>query len=233
MDQVPGELPSSRRNEPAMRLVSSMMARLHELDSSDLTEPRPLERRLVGHCRTSSVLAVSFFRQLRVPARARCGFSVYYADGRDFYGDHWVVEVWNEPTGTWRLLDTELDATTRTTHNISFDPANVPRDQLILGGQAWIDCRTGAADPRMFGPYPEQTGWRRIADQLLRDIACLLGLEVGPFDSWLPAELSDTHEQVLDDLALVSTDLFVTEEELRPVCTANPWVPPPADMTLD
>ena len=233
MDQVPGELPWSRRDELAMRLVSSMMARLHELDPSGLSEPRPLDRRLVGHCRTSSVLAVSFYRQLRVPARARCGFSVYYADGRDFYGDHWVVELWNEPTGTWRLLDTELDQPTRTAHDISFDPANVPRDQLILAGQAWIDCRAGAADPSAFGPYPDRTGWRRVADQLLRDVACLRRLEVGPFDSWLPTELSDPHEQVLDALALTSTDPFVTDEELRPLCEANPWVSPPGDITDD
>jgi hypothetical protein len=210
-----------------------MMARLHELDRADLTEHRSLEARLVGHCRTSSVLAVSFYRQLGAAARVRCGFSVYYADGRDFYGDHWVVELWNEPTQTWRLLDTELDEPTRTAHNISFDPANVPRDQLILAGKAWIDCRAGSADPRMFGPYPDRTGWRRVGDQLLRDVACLCGLEVGPFDSWLPIELYDSHERALDALAAATTDLDVTGQRLRLLCEENPWVLPPAHLADD
>lgn len=231
MDQVPGELPPSRRDEPAMRHASSMMARIHELDQVELSEERPLERRLVGHCRTSTVLAVSFYRELGVAARVRCGFSVYYADGRDFYGDHWVVELWNEPTQTWRLLDTELDEATRAAHGISFDPADVPRDQLILAGQAWIDCREGSADPMTFGPYPDRTGWRQIADQLLRDVACLLGAEVGPFDSWLPLQWDDSHERTLDALAAVSTELDVGVETLRRWCDEAPWVRPPAYLT--
>jgi hypothetical protein len=233
MDQVPGTLPTSRTDEPAMRRVSSMMGRLQELDQAELNEQRPVERRLVGHCRTSSVLAVSFYRELGAAARVRCGFSVYYADGRDFYGDHWVVELWNAPTRTWRLLDTELDEPTRAAHNISFDPANVPRDQLILAGQAWIDCRAGSADPTTFGPYPDQTGWRRVADQLLRDVACLCGSEVGPFDSWLPTELDGSHEQTLDALAAASTELDVSDETLRRLCEENPWVCPPDDLTDD
>ena len=158
MDRA-GALPEHRCDEPSIHRVADMLARLHDLDDAAITTPRPAGRRLVGHCRTSSVLATAFYRHLGVAARPRCGFAAYYADGRDFYGDHWVVEVWDQPAARWRLVDTELDAATRAAHHISFDPADVPRDEFILAGQAWMDCRAGSAQATCSAPTrTEQAG---------------------------------------------------------------------------
>jgi hypothetical protein len=225
MDQA-GGVPADRSDEPLMRRVSDMLARLHDLDDAAITEPRPAGRRLVGHCRTSSMLATAFYRQLGVAARPRCGFAAYYADGRDFYGDHWVAEVRDEPGARWRLVDTELDSATREAHHISFDPADVPRDEFILAGQAWLDCRAGSALARMFGPYPDRTGWRQLADQLTRDTGCLCGQETGPFDSWLPEHLTPEQQQVLDTLAATSVQPAVTAADLDDLRTRHHWLVP-------
>jgi hypothetical protein len=231
MDQVPGGAPSDRSDEPAIRDVAVMLARLRGLDpTGGLTGPRSPGSRLIGHCRTSSVLATALYRNLGLAARPRCGFSVYYADGRDFFGDHWVVEVWDEPAATWRLVDTELDDETRAVHGITFDPIDVPRDQLVLAGRAWLDCRAGSARPETFGPYPERTGWQQLADQLLRDAACLCGQEVGPFDSWSPQPLAEDDREVLDALARACTEPGVTSVDLAPLRTAHPWLVPPEPL---
>lgn len=231
MDRA-GAVAAHRSDEPAIRRVADMLARLHDLVDAAITAPRPAGRRLVGHCRTSSVLATAFYRQLGIAARPRCGFAAYYADGRDFYGDHWVVEVWDQATATWRLVDTELDAASRAAHDISFDPADVPRDELILAGQAWLNCRAGSARARMFGPYPDRTGWRQLADQLARDAACLCGQEPGPFDSWLPERLAPELEQVLDELAAISLEPTVTAADLDDLRIRHRWLVPPAELQL-
>jgi hypothetical protein len=62
--------------------------RIHQLDPAPPWTARPVTERLVGHCRTTSVLACALYRELSVPARVRVGFAAYYADGRDFNGDH-------------------------------------------------------------------------------------------------------------------------------------------------
>ena len=72
------------------------------------------------------MLLCSFLRHQRVPARARAGFSVYYAEGREFYGDHWVTEYRPDVRSGWRLVDAELDESTLRDHGIDFDPADVP-----------------------------------------------------------------------------------------------------------
>ena len=225
-----GAVPERRRDEPSMRQVAQMLGRLHDLGDAAITAPRPAGRRLVGHCRSSSVLATALYRRLGVAARPRCGFAAYYADGRDFYGDHWVVEIWDQPAARWKPVDTELDAATREAHCVGFDPADVPRDELILAGQAWLDCRAGSAPAHRFGPYPDRPGWRQLADQLARDAACLCGQETGPFDIWLPEPLAADHEKVLDVLAAITLDTDVTAAHLAGLMTAHPWLEAPAGL---
>jgi transglutaminase-like putative cysteine protease len=211
-DRVPAELLDARRrhDEPRTRRVASMLSRIHELDPRPLTEPRDPAARLVGHCRTSSVLLTAFLRHQGTPARPRCGFSVYYAGGREFYGDHWVTEHWvpgdaADPAGAaadaagWQLADAELDDETMRDHGMTFDPLDVPRSLLLLAGTAW---QRGRADPdgdswRWFGAHPDDTGRTYVAGQLLRDAACLVRREPGAFDSWLPGDVGD-HLGTLD-----------------------------------
>ena len=222
MDQVPDTALHSRAGEPCLRSVADMLGRLHELDPAPLTTPRPVERRLIGHCRQSSVLASAMYREARVPARARCGFARYYADGRDFLGDHWVVEVGDQ--GRWRLVDTELGEEAVAQHGIGFNPHDVPRDQFILAGQAWLECRRGTASPLRFGPYPSKTGISAVALQVVRDAWCLLGEEPGPFDRTEDEGLATEDALLVDQLARATVRTDVAKEDLLPLMTAHPWL---------
>jgi hypothetical protein len=68
-----------RAAEARLRTLPAMLARIIALDPRPLTEPRPPALRLVGNCRASTVLVCGLLREASVPARARCGFSGYFA----------------------------------------------------------------------------------------------------------------------------------------------------------
>jgi hypothetical protein len=192
-----------------VRDVAATVASLYALDPRPPAEPRAPQDRLVGHCRTSSVLLTSFLRHQGVAARPRCGFSVYYAGGREFYGDHWVTEYWH-PSDRWRLADAELDDATCAEHGIGFDPLDVPRDQLLLAGRAWQDGRADGDRWRWYGVHPGDTGRGYVAGQLLRDVACLAGDEPSAFDGWAPDPLSP----YLEDLDLLAARTLQPDPQL-------------------
>src|SRR4051794_33937973 len=70
-DRVPPEVRAqgSRADEPRLRHAVSMFHRLRSLDDSAPTAPRAAPQRLVGHCRSSSVLLCSLLRETGTPAR--------------------------------------------------------------------------------------------------------------------------------------------------------------------
>jgi hypothetical protein len=179
----PATVPAARLwDEPQIRRVSTMLERIGELDPRPLAAARPPASRLIGHCRSTSVLLCALLRETGSAARTRCGFSVYYAEGRSFYGDHWVTEYFHG--AQWRLLDAELDAATCAQHDIRFDPLDVPRTQLLVAADAWQRARDDG-EWGWYGPDPERVGQRFVAAQLMRDAASLCSVEVGAFDTWL------------------------------------------------
>lgn len=227
MDRVPGDVgPRRRHEEPRLRTVAEIGDRLMRLDPAPPTSTRPRSARLVGNCRQSTVLACALLREREIPARARCGFAAYYADGRDFYGDHWVVELWDGAQQAWRLVDTELDEQTIDAHQITFDAHNVPRVELHLAGQAWMDCRSGNQRPEMFGLHPGRVGLDYVQSQLLRDAACLIRQEPGPFDDWAAATIAPDRLAALDELADATMTLGSAGRRVRALLVANPWMAP-------
>jgi hypothetical protein len=204
-DRVPAGAVDTRRllDEPAFRRVETMLEHLRALNPSPLAQPREPTQRLVGHCRTSSVLLCSFLRHQGVPSRTRCGFSVYYAGGRTFFGDHWVVEWWNGSSSGWQLVDAELDARTRAEHAIGFDSTDIPRDQLLVAATAWQRGRFDDSAWDWFGSHPGDASRHYVAGQLLRDAASLIRMEPGAFDNWAPEDLEKDLE-ALDELASIS-----------------------------
>jgi hypothetical protein len=150
------------------------------LDRIMAAEPRPPEWRLAGSCRHFTLLAVAALRAHGIPARARCGFARYFTPGR--YGDHWVVEHWQD---RWVLADIQLDRELRRTLGVTFDPDDVPREQFLVAGDVWMRCRDGRVDPELCGlEGPGQSGWWWIAGNLVRDVAALSKWEMLPWDMW-------------------------------------------------
>lgn len=209
-DQYGVQLDAARRDELQLRDAPSMFARILELDSRPLAEPREPDCRLVGNCRDFSVLLVTFLRHQGVPARARCGFGRYFIP--DHYEDHWVAEVWNEAGQRWMLVDAQLDALQQEKLGIAFDTLDLPRDQFITGGGGWSLCRGGQADPATFGIFDMQGLWF-VRGNLGRDVAALNRVELLPWDGWGILDRSDD-DLTADDLAALDEMAALTGRDV-------------------
>jgi hypothetical protein len=172
-------LNQARQDETHTRSVHDMLALMQRHDPRPLVFVRTLYQRAVGNCRHFSTLGTALFRRAGIPARARCGFGMYFQ--KDFGADHWVVEYWNG--AAWQLLDAQIDAAQRAMLQLQFDPLDVPRDQFRIASDAWQLCRAGRADPDKFGIFNEKGYWF-IAGNVIRDFAALNNMEMLPWDVW-------------------------------------------------
>jgi hypothetical protein len=205
------ELSEKRTAEAGIRHVESMLARLQEIEAGPLIKRRPLGKRLVGNCRTFSVLLAAMLRSQGVPARARCGFGRYFQAG--WHEDHWVCEYWNGKKDRWVMVDAQLDDYQCEQLGVEFDPLDLPHNQFIVGGKAWLDCREGRADPSKFGIFDMRGLWF-VRGNLVRDFAALNKVELLPWDSWGLIDRQDD-EISHDDLALLDSAAEMTKEEVE------------------
>ncbi|HEU0293811.1 MAG TPA: transglutaminase-like domain-containing protein [Anaerolineales bacterium] len=197
--------PAERMDELQLRSMEKRLARTLDLDPRPLTEPRPIEKKLLGNCRDHSLLLVAMLRHQGVPARARCGFGAYFMP--DHFEDHWVVEYWNQEQGRWAFVDSQLDELQREVLKIPFDTLDVPRDQFTVGGKAWQMCRSGEQNPDKFGIF-DMHGLGFVRGNLVRDVAALNKMELLPWDCWgviLNEQLDDPDDlAALDEIAALS-----------------------------
>jgi Transglutaminase-like superfamily len=77
-----------------VRSVEKILDGIVMRDNRSLSALRATNERQVGVCRHFTLLHVAMLRTLGIPARARCGFGVYFEKGK--YLDHWVTEYWNQ-----------------------------------------------------------------------------------------------------------------------------------------
>lgn len=224
------QLPTSRQAELQLRPLSRKLERIRQLDSRPLTQVREPEKRLVGNCRDFSVLLTGILRHQGVPARARCGFARYFIPNH--FEDHWVCEYWHAGTGRWLLVDAQLDALHRDVLNLDFDPLDVPRDQFIVGGQAWQMCRSGQADPDTFG-IADMKGLWFVRGDFVRDVASLNKTELLPWDAWgliegRDEELSGDDLSALDTMAELTAGDVPEFDRVRLKYESDPrWCVPP------
>ena len=193
------KLSEERKQEVQIRAVSRKLARILELDARRLTEPRALDKKLVGNCRDYSVLLVAMLKYQGVPARARCGFATYFLPNH--YEDHWVIEYWNVEQRRWVLVDSQLDAFQREALKIDFDVLDVPRDRFVGGGKAWQMCRIDQASPDDFGIFDMHGLWF-VRGDFVRDVASLNQMELLPWDGWGLVGKRD-EEMSADDMAFL------------------------------
>ena len=221
--QAYGEaLTEAGRAQAHARSTVQMVGLARDLDPAPLSVVRPPARRVIGVCRHFSVLATALLRRQGVPARARCGFGLYF-DGTPV--DHWVVEYWD--AGAWRLGDAQLDTVQLGALKPSFDPLDVPRDQFLVGGEAWRRCRAGEADPMSFGIMDMHGLWF-VAGNLVRDVAALNNIEMLPWDVWgvMPQpgeEPSAALSAQMDTAAAASLDPDARFEDLRALYADDGW----------
>jgi len=210
------QVPPERMSELQLRSMERRLARTAELDPRPLTEPRPVDKKLLGNCRDHSLLLASLLRHQGVPARARCGFGAYFLP--DHFEDHWVTEYWNQEQSRWVLVDAQLDELQCNVLNIPFDPLDVPRDQFIVGGKAWQMCRSGEQSADKFGIF-EMNGLGFVRGNLVRDVASINKMELLPWDCWgiiLDERLDNPDDlSMLDEVAALTANDVPEFETLR------------------
>lgn len=200
-------IPDERKVEIDTRYVPEMLARIQALDNRSLTEERPPERRFVGCCRDFATLFCSMARYQGIPTRTRAGFATYFNPA--FNHDHEIAECWDAGEQRWRLVDPELSPLHIKSNGIMFDVQDVPRDQFLVGGLVWQLCRSGQADPNLFGVDADTNlkGMSFIPDYVILDLAAQNKQELLLWDSWglmLKGEVSEDDVALLDGLAILT-----------------------------
>lgn len=223
MERYGFKAPPERMAELQLRTMEKRLTRTLELDPRPLTEPRSIEKKLIGNCRDHSLLLVSMLRHQGIPARARCGFGVYFLP--DHFEDHWVVEYWNTEQNRWMFVDAQLDELQQDAMKISFDVLDVPRDQFIVGGKAWQMCQSGEQSPDKFGIF-DMKGLGFVRGNLVRDVASLNKMELLPWDCWgviLKETLNDPADlAALDEIAALTANDVPEFESVRTRYESDP-----------
>jgi hypothetical protein len=220
------DVPEERLHHDAeSRYVTEILRILRERGSTPLTEHRAPGGRFVGTCRDFSLLLCSLLRATGTPARVRCGFATYFADG--WYEDHWVTE-YRAPDGGLRLADAQVHSG----YDVPFDPMDVPRDAFLVAGDVWRACREGRVDPETcgFGSVEGLRGLWFVRGNVLRDLAALNGVELLPWDGWEPG-LRKGAPLTEDDLAAADAVAEARSEDDWPRLFADPRLTVPTGIT--
>ena len=175
------DVPESRLTDLQTRSAVEMTDTIRRLDGGPLSAARPVERRMVGNCRHFSTLSAALLRHAGIPARARCGFGMYFEPGK--YVDHWVTEYWHAGERRWVRIDSQLDEVQRAAITPEFDSEDLPPGPFVPAGEAWQQCRTGLADPNTFGIF-EFWGLWFVQANVVRELAALNKMELLPWDVW-------------------------------------------------
>jgi hypothetical protein len=214
-----------RDDELQIREASNILAKALEIDDRPLDEPREPGRRVLGNCRDFTTVTTALLRHKGIPARGRCGFGVYFEEGK--YIDHWVVEWWNGER--WQLTDAQLDAFQVESLQPDFDPFDVPRERFVDAGRAWALYRDGKADGDAFGVLDMWGPWF-IRGNIPRDIASLNKVEMLPWDAWGIDDLTESPpDEDTDRYAAVGARADFGE--LRALYDADPRVRVPDVIT--
>jgi hypothetical protein len=220
-------VPAERAEESHIRHVAEMLDRIFALDPSPLTVVRPPEKRLVGVCHHFSLLFVAMMREHGMPVRYRQGFGTYF--NPPYAEEHVVAEYWNADESRWILVDPQLDAIWRQRLTFDFDPLDVPRDQFIVAGDAWQQCRAGRADPAHFGIFRGNLrGLWFIAGEMVRDMSALNAIELLPWDVWgaMPPPGEPLRLSYFDALAVLTQSGSLDDIRSRYEGDAELRVPP-------
>jgi hypothetical protein len=195
-------IPEQRQAERSIHAVSDMLRTLFQMDGRGVEVRRAESNRIVGTCRHFALLACAFLRHREIPARCRAGFAAYFQPGS--YLDHWVVEYRDPADSCWIRVDPEI---------LGFEyvaaPENLATGEFLTGGEAWVWCKEGRADPSTFGVdgFPDNFGIGEVRGNLVRDLAALNKVEMLPWDEWgrmaasYAGETGPDYDELMDTIA--------------------------------
>lgn len=199
-------VPQERVAEIDLRYVDEQLALLKQRADKPLSDPREPANRVVGCCRDSAALNVSFLRAHGIPARSRVGFAGYLGEG--WWLDHVVADVWDAESGRWRRVDADLPGEwTDAGTGQPLDLTDVGQ-RFLTGAEAWRACRDGSLDAERFAVSPDiqepfLRSWPYLAHNLVLDLAALGSREMILWDEFglLEGPVTDELLPLLDELA--------------------------------
>ncbi len=198
------ELTPEQQQEPTIRGFNDKLVLLRGKGIEGISQPLPVDQKLIGICRDFSVISAALCREAGIPARARCGFATYFE--KDRYVDHWVLEYWHREQQRWLMVDAQLDELQRKRLDINFDTLNVSKDHFLVAGKAWQLCRCGEKDPKLFGIF-QWWGFDYLKCNLILDANSLLKVPMQPWDFWEGyknteiADFTEADYRIIDELA--------------------------------
>ncbi|MCY3780371.1 MAG: transglutaminase-like domain-containing protein [Chloroflexi bacterium] len=189
-----------------VRRMEDFIAKLLDINSAPLNQPRPPRQRLGVNCRNFATLLVSLLRHQGIPARERIGFEGYLGD--DIFAEHRIAQVWNMWQGKWFYIDAFVDPPLKAARDIDINTLDIVEDKDFWpAGLVWLAARAGNVNPVTFGDGPEDIGFPAIRYALLHDFDALNKFEVLGNDVWgaliekPEADLSADDWAFLDEVA--------------------------------
>ena len=168
-----------RVDEQNLRSAAEVLGRAFEISAGPVTAARAPADRVVGICWHFAVVYAALLRARRCAVRVRCGFAGYF-DAAKWY-DHWIVE--RRIGDRWVSDDPQIDAVQAEALSLGFDPHDQPPGKFLTAGEAWLAARAGKVDAERFGIY-DMWGMGFLANNVIKDFACLNKAELLPWDSW-------------------------------------------------
>ncbi len=146
---------------------------------------------------------------------------------------NWVCEYWGADVSRWRLVDAQLDDFQMKTLGICLDPTDISRDDFLIAGTAWQQCR-GGTDPNSFG-IMDWFGLWFVRGNLLRDLLALSKVELLPWDTNAvigPYENQDVDPQeyaLLDTISEISitgdySEVISFLRANKQLCMSDDWI---------
>ena len=187
------KLPQQRWEGLDVRSAARIVDHVRALKDTRLVAKREPADRMIGNCHHITLLTCALLRHIGIPARARVGFASYLEEGK--YVDHWVCETLDRDG--WHRFDPDG----------LIDLVASSARRFLTGGEAWLACRAGDADPEIFG-IDDAGGWWFIRNNVVRDFAALCKVELLPWDWWglMVGQESDRPDDLIDDLSTMCAD---------------------------
>ena len=193
-----------------IRPVEDILSRLISLEKKPLKETRDPIKRKVGFCRDHALLLTSMLRYYNIPARVRSGAAVYFNPDSLHFEDHYVCEYWNGHN--WCYADAQLDVVQRSDLGITFNTANLPRDQFFNAGELYLILKKGEHPSDIFG-VPGWTGATFVRNKLVMDLACINKVEVLCWEGWGTCTEPEEKLQPSDDKMFESIANLLTNND--------------------
>jgi hypothetical protein len=145
---------SNRNEEKIFRTSNEVISELLLRDERGFVIDRNDEDKIVGNCFTVATLFASILKGKCIPCRVRNGFMNYFPGNNGKFGDHFIVEYWNQNKKCWIMVDPD-----RCLDNLEFDPFNLESDKILFPSEAWLKLRNNSLncdnflnnDPKAFG----------------------------------------------------------------------------------